>query len=111
VGLAAGGIRPDEMAALMLSASVVEALGLSTATHWRPALLLAAGIAGNLAKLGLKALTLGLLGLPLNKHGLPFGPTLAIYAASGLIAGFIALGVLYGWDRLRKRGPVPPTTE
>jgi Flp pilus assembly pilin Flp len=30
-------------------------------------------------------------------------PTLAIYAASGLIAGFIAIGILAGWARLRKK--------
>jgi hypothetical protein len=103
LGAALGAIRPNELAALMISASIVEAFGLSLTSRWRTVLLLVAGIAGNLGKLGLKVLTLGLAGLPLNHTGLPLMPTLAIYAASGLIAGFIAIGTLAGWARLRKK--------
>ncbi|MBM3471896.1 MAG: hypothetical protein FJX75_01320 [Armatimonadetes bacterium] len=103
LGAALGAIRPNELAALMISASIVEAFGLALTSRWRTVLLLVAGIAGNLGKLALKGFTLGLAGLPLNHTGLPFMPTLAIYAASGLVAGFIAIGILAGWARLRKR--------
>ena len=113
LGAALGAIRPNELAALMISASIVEAFGLSLTSRWRTVLLLLAGICGNLGKLGMKVFTLGIAGLPLNKVGLTLMPTLAIYAASGLIAGFIAIGILAGWARLRKeradRGP--STTE
>ena len=109
-GLAAGlGVmRPHELAALMISASVVEAFGLSMSGRWRAPMILAAGICGNLGKLGMKVLVSAPMGLPLNKVALPVLPTFAIYAASGLIAGFIALGIIVAWERLRRSRP---TTE
>ncbi len=103
LGAALGAIRPHELASLMVAASVVEAFGLSTATRWRAPLFLAAGILANLGKLALKFLTLGIAGLPLNRMGYPLLPTLAIYSAAGLIAGFIALGLVAGSERLRGR--------
>jgi len=103
LGAAMGAIRPHELASLMIAASIVEAFGLSTATRWRAPLFLLAGIGGNLGKLALKFLTAGVAGLPLNKMQLPLLPTFAIYAAAGLVAGFIALGIVTGWERARKK--------
>jgi hypothetical protein len=103
LGAAWGAIDPGELAALMLSASIVEAFGLSMATRQRAALIVVAGILGNLGKLGLKFVTLGLAGLPLNRMQLPLPPTFAIYAAAGLIAGVTALSILAGWEGLRQR--------
>jgi len=110
---ALGVMRPHELAALMISAAVVEAFGLSMSGRWRAPMLIAAGICGNLGKLAMKVVTSGLMGLPLNKMALPFMPTFAIYVAAGLIAGFIALGIIFGWDRLRRERARPgaPTTE
>ncbi|MBM3501318.1 MAG: hypothetical protein FJX74_21915 [Armatimonadetes bacterium] len=113
LGAALGAIDAEGLAALMAAAAIVEAFGLSTAGRWRAPLFLAAGICGNLGKLALKFLLFGVVGLPLNKMRLPLLPTFAIYAAAGLAAGFIALGIVTGWEKLRREpaGPPGPTTE
>jgi hypothetical protein len=103
--MAVGFARMDvmDMGVLLLASSVVEAFGLSRDLKHRGAFMLFAGMLGHLAKLGLKVLVCFVAGVPLNRAGLTLYPTLALYAAFGLMGGAIAVGILAGWTRLRKK--------
>lgn len=103
-GLAASGLgrmNAMEFSGLLASAAAIEAFGIGLAPKHRALRMLLAGILGHFGKLGVKALAVGVAGLPLNRAGLTLFPTFALYAAFGLAGGAIALGLFAAWQRLR----------
>jgi len=96
-----GGVGVVEFAGLLASGAAVEACGLGRSARARGLWMLLAGMLAHLGKLGIKVLVVGVAGLPLNRSGLPLVPTLAQYAAFGLIGGAVAWGALSAWHRLR----------
>lgn len=96
-----GRLNGMEFSGLLASAAAIEAFGIGLAPKHRALRMLSAGILGHFGKLGVKALALGVAGLPLNRAGLTLYPTFALYAAFGLAGGAIALGLFAAWSRFR----------
>ena len=105
ISMAFCGFRGMEFAGLMGTAAVIETFGIARSGKSRPVRMLLAGTLGHIGKLGVRALVLGVAGVPLNRAGMGLLPTLALYSLFGLIGGVVGLGMLLGWKKLRGEPP------
>jgi len=94
-------MKPLELAGVLVSAGVVEVIGLGQMGRPSGLRMIIAGMAGHLGKLAVKVLSLAVTGALLNRTGLPVIQTAALYAVFGILGGLIAWGGLSAWLRLR----------
>ena len=97
-----GGLHTTEAAAVLAAAGVLEGTRAATGGRSQGLAMLLGGMLAHLGKLGVKILAAVCGGGPLNAAGLALLPTLAFYAAFGLIGGALAWGVWSAWAGLRR---------